>query len=111
VTNCREGQILLSIPPIGHVQAATFIATIGNIANFEKASELKSYFGWAPRRHQTGVTFDRTKLTRAGVRPVKQMLFLMAAWLADKINLVMASRIETASIAPGKREKRWRQYC
>ena len=79
VTNCREGQILLSIPPIGHVQAATIIATIGTIANFEKASELKSYFGWAPRRHQTGVTFDRTKLTRTGVRPVKQMLFLMAA--------------------------------
>lgn len=78
VTNCREGQILLSIPPIGHIQAATIIATIGTIANFEKASELKSYFGWAPRRHQTGVTFDRTKLTRAGVRPVKQMLFLMA---------------------------------
>ena len=65
--------------PIGHVQAATIIATIGSIANFEKASELKSYFGWAPRRHQTGVTFDRTKLTRTGVRPVKQMLFLMAA--------------------------------
>jgi hypothetical protein len=79
VNNCREGKILLSIPPIGHVQAATIIATIGNIGNFEKASELKSYFGWAPRRHQTGVTFDRTKLTRTGVRPVKQMLFLMAA--------------------------------
>ena len=32
VTNCREGQILLSIPPIGHIQAATIIATIGTIA-------------------------------------------------------------------------------
>jgi transposase len=79
VTTCREGKILLSIPPIGLIQAATIIATIGNIANFEKADELKSYFGWAPRRDQTGVSFDRTKLTRGGVRPVKQMLFLMAA--------------------------------
>jgi transposase len=79
VTNCRAGQILLCIPPLGHVQAATIIATIGTIANVERASELKSYFGWAPRRHQTGVTFDRTKLTKTGVRPVKQMLFLMAA--------------------------------
>lgn len=78
VTTCREGQILLSIPPIGHIQAATIIATLGTIANFEKASELKSYFGWGPRRHQTGVTIDRTKLTRGGGRPVKQMLFLMA---------------------------------
>ncbi len=78
VTNCREGQILLSLPPIGPIQAATIIAAIGTIANFEKASELKAYFGWAPRRDQTGVSFDQTKLARRGVRPVKQMLFLMA---------------------------------
>ncbi|GHO71647.1 hypothetical protein KSC_105390 [Ktedonobacter sp. SOSP1-52] len=69
VRNCREGQILLSMPPIGVVQAATIIATIGNIANFEKASELKCYFGWAPRRDQTGISFDRTKLTRRGFVP------------------------------------------
>ncbi|GCE02695.1 IS110 family transposase [Dictyobacter aurantiacus] len=79
VQNCREGQILLSIPPIGPVQAATIIATIGNIANFAKACELKSYFGWAPRKKQTGVTMDRTNLSTRGVRPMKQMLFLMAA--------------------------------
>lgn len=77
VTNSREGQILLSIPPIGPIQAATIIATVGNIATFEKASELKSYFGWAPKRAQTGVSFDRTKLSKRGVRPMKQMLFLM----------------------------------
>lgn len=79
VRTCRERQILLSMPPIGPVQAATIIATIGHIDNLEKASELKSYVGWAPTRNQTGVTFDRTKLSHRGVRPVKQMLFLMAA--------------------------------
>jgi len=77
VANSREGQILLSIPPIGPIQAATIIATVGNIANFEKASELKSYFGWAPERSQTGVSFDTSKLSKRGVRPMKQMLFLM----------------------------------
>jgi len=77
VANSREGQILLSIPPIGPIQAATIIATVGNIANFEKACELKSYFGWAPKRSQTGVSFDKTKLSKRGVRPMKQMLFLM----------------------------------
>jgi transposase len=79
VKTCREGQILLSMPPIGPVQAATIIATVGNIANFERASELKCYFGWAPRQEQTGTSFDRTKLARRGVRPMKQMLYLMAA--------------------------------
>jgi transposase len=79
VTNCREGQILLSMPPIGPMQAATIIATIGHIANFEKASELKSYFGWAPKRDQSGISFDSTKQAKGGVRPMKHMLFLMAA--------------------------------
>jgi transposase len=79
VQNCREGQILLSIPPIGPVLAATAIATIGNIANFEKACELKSYFGWAPRKKQTGVTMDQTTLSTRGVRPMKQLLFIVAA--------------------------------
>jgi transposase len=79
VTSTREGQILLSIPPMGPIQAATILATVGNIANFEKACELKSYFGWAPKRSQTGVSFDRTKLASRGVRSMKQMLFLMAA--------------------------------
>lgn len=78
-TNSREGQILLSIPPMGAIQAATIIAAVSNIANFEKASELKAYLGWAPRRDQTGVSFDRTRLATRGIRPVKQMLFLMAS--------------------------------
>ncbi len=77
VANSREGQILLSIPPIGPIQAATIIATGGNSANFEKASELKAYFGWAPQRSQTGVSFDQAKLSKRGSRPMKQMLFLM----------------------------------
>lgn len=48
VEHCREGQIVLSIPGIGPISAATILASIGNIANFERASQLKSYFGWAP---------------------------------------------------------------
>ena len=70
VTNCREGEILLSIPSIGPIQAATILATIGNIANFEKASELKAYFGWAPKRDQSGSSFDRTALFLMAMRAV-----------------------------------------
>jgi transposase len=55
----REGQILISIPPIGPIQAAAIIAAIGNILNFEKAADLKAYFGWAPKREQSGSSLDR----------------------------------------------------
>lgn len=68
VEQCREGKILLSIPPISPLTAASILATIGHIANFENAGRLKSYFGWAPKRAQTGISFDQASLTRRGSR-------------------------------------------
>ncbi|MBO0793783.1 MAG: IS110 family transposase [Ktedonobacteraceae bacterium] len=85
VENSREGQILTSIPPIGPLFAASIIATIGSIGNFEDAAHLKSYFGWAPIRTQTGVSFDRTRLTRAGSREMKKVMFLVA-WKAVQMD-------------------------
>jgi len=77
VEHSREGKILTLIPAIGPIQAATLIAAIGHIDNFSKASELKSYFGWAPTVTQSGVSLDRTRLTRAGTRTVKHTMFLI----------------------------------
>jgi transposase len=77
VEHSREGQILLSIPGIGPLAAATLIAVIGNIANFSRASELKSYLGWAPMREQTGTSFDRSRLTHGGSRSTRQVLYLV----------------------------------
>src|SRR6266702_3413962 len=77
VEQAREGQILLSFPGIGPVMAATMIAAIGSIHNFPSAATLKSYFGWAPIREQTGTSYDRSRLTRGGTRTMKQMLFLV----------------------------------
>ena|ERR1700730_2172427 len=57
VEQSREGHILLSIPPVSPMYAAAILATIVHIANFEDAGHLKSYFGWAPRRAQTGISF------------------------------------------------------
>ncbi|GHO60890.1 IS110 family transposase [Ktedonobacter robiniae] len=85
VEKSREGQILTSIPPIGPLFAASIIATIGSIGNFEDAAHLKSYFGWAPIRTQTGVSFDRTRLTRAGSREMKKVMFLVA-WKAIQMD-------------------------
>jgi transposase len=77
VAQSREGQILLSIPPIGPIQAATLMATIGHIDNFPSAAALRAYCGWAPTIVRSGVTLDHAHLTRGGSRPLKQMLFLI----------------------------------
>ncbi len=81
VEHSREGQILLSIPPVSPLFAAAILSTLGHIANFPSAGHLKSYFGWAPKRAQTGVSFDRTNLTRGGSREMKKTMYLVA-WQA-----------------------------
>jgi transposase len=77
VAQSREGRILTSIPPIGPIQAATLLSAMGHIDNFASAAALKSYFGWAPTVTQSGTSLDHTHLTRAGTRPVKQVMVLM----------------------------------
>jgi transposase len=81
VAYSREGKILTSIPPIGPIQAAAILASIGHIANFANAAKLKSYFGWAPAGEQTGVSYDRERLTRRGNRSMKRMMYLIV-WQA-----------------------------
>jgi transposase len=78
VDQAREGKILSSMG-IGPIQAGTIIAAIGSILNFPNAGTLKSYFGWAPTREQTGTTFDRSHLTQGGNRTMRQMMFLIVA--------------------------------
>ncbi len=81
VENSREGKILTSIPGIGPQAAATLIAMIGNIANFEHASQLKSYVGWVPKVAQSGVSLDWARLSPRGVRQMKQTMYLIV-WRA-----------------------------
>ena len=61
------------------VRKGMMIAAIGNIANFEHAAALKSYFGWVPRVSQSGKTFDHASLTQGGIRTMKQAMFLVVA--------------------------------
>lgn len=76
VEHSREGQILTSMG-IGPISAATIIATIGSIANFERPSDLRAYFGWAPAFDQTGTSKDRVRLTPRGNPLMKQRMYLI----------------------------------
>jgi hypothetical protein len=76
IEHSREGKILTSMG-IGPISAATFIAAIGSIANFENPAALRSYFGWAPEFDQTGTSRNRAYLTPRGNRVLKQRMFLV----------------------------------
>jgi transposase len=81
VQGSREGQILTSIPGIGSQAAATLIAMIGSIANFNRAAQLKSYVGWVPKVAQSGSSLDWSRLSPRGVRQMKQTMYLIV-WRA-----------------------------
>ena len=109
VEHCREGHILLSLPGIGPLQAATIIALIGNIANFSRPSQLKSYFGWAPTIAQSGQTLDRARLTPRGLRQTKQMLYLLV-WTAIRMDCEWARMYERLVPIKCSYDERTRKY-
>jgi transposase len=77
VRQSREGRILTSFIGIGSVHAATLIAGIGSIANFESKAKLRAYLGWAPHEEQTGTTSD-TRFQMPGGNPLlKQTMYLV----------------------------------
>jgi transposase len=77
LTSSRDAQILLSFPGISWVQAATLLAGIGSIANFESANKLRNYLGWSPRSVQTGSSLDSSALSKAGNGLLRRSLYLI----------------------------------
>lgn len=93
VEHCREGKILTSVPGIGPSQAAILIALIGNIANFDRPAQLKSYCGWVPAVTQSGTTLDRTRLSPRGARLLKPTIYI-AVWKAIRLDCEWARLYE-----------------
>jgi transposase len=85
VEHAREGQILTSIPGLGPLQAAIFMALIGNIANVERPSQRKSYCGWVPAIAPSRTTLDRARLSPRGARLLKPAFYL-AVWRAIRLD-------------------------
>jgi transposase len=76
ISESREGRILMSMG-LGEVAAATFLAFIGNLANFQSAGKLRSLFGWSPQQQQTGSSMDSQSLARSGNKTLKQMIYMV----------------------------------
>ena len=109
IQNAREGQILLSIPAIGPIPAAILLAIIGNIANFERPSQLKAYLGWAPVVKQSGYTLDCARLSPRGIRQTKQVMYLIV-WTAVKMDCEWARIYERLVPIKCSYDERTRHY-
>jgi transposase len=65
---------LMTVPGVGPVTAARFVAAIDRIERFRDAASVASYLGLVPGEHTTGFRTKRTCLTRAGAPQVRWAL-------------------------------------
>jgi transposase len=70
---------LMTVPGVGPVTAARFVAALDDIDRFPNASTVASYLGLIPGEDTTGFRVKRTRLTRAGAPQVRWALG-QAAW-------------------------------
>jgi transposase len=72
-------QRLMSVPGVGPVTAARFVAALDDVDRFPNAARVASYLGLIPGENTTGFRAKRTRLTRAGAPQVRWDLG-QAAW-------------------------------
>lgn len=70
---------LESVPGVGPVTAATFIAVIDDVTRFGSAKQLRGYLGLVPREHSSGESQRRGHITKVGHRRLRSLL-IECAW-------------------------------
>ena len=77
--NRIQFELLTSIPGIGFVTAATFLAEVPDISDFPQARQLASYAGLCPKHHQSGSSVrKKARLSKTG-NPYLRKTFYMPA--------------------------------
>ena len=71
-------QRLRSVPSVGPVTAAAFVATIDDVQRFHHAHQLEAYLGLVPRESSSGDTQQRGPITKAGSRRTRWLLIQVA---------------------------------
>lgn len=73
----HDFDLLVSIPGVGFVTAATMLAELGDLRRFKKARQLTAFAGVSPRNHQSGTSVrGKAHLCKRGNGRVRQVLFL-----------------------------------
>jgi transposase len=97
--------LLLTIPGIGRVTAAKFLAEVPDIHLFASADQLAAYAGLVPRHHLSGSSVrGRSTLAKTG-NTYLRTAFYMPALSAERFNPVIANlvrRLRAAAIPKAK---------
>jgi transposase len=61
-------QAIQTIPGVGAVLGAVFVAEIGDITRFHRPAQLASWAGLTPKHHESDTTVHRGRITKQGSR-------------------------------------------
>lgn len=75
----KENCLLMSIPGIGFITAASLLAKIDTIDRFKNADALSSYLGLVPSEHSSGHKISHGRITKQGDTETRWLL-IQAAW-------------------------------
>jgi len=79
---CRR---LMSVPGVGPVTAAAFMAAIDDPDRFKRSSSVGAYFGLTPKRYQSGEVDRSGKISKCGDSRVRSYLYEAAGVLLTRV--------------------------
>lgn len=79
-STCRR---LMSVPGVGPVVAARYLAVVDDVSRFDHAHRVESYIGLTPGERSSSDKQVRTGITRAGA-PKLRWALVQAAWVARR---------------------------
>lgn len=97
-----DAELIQSIPGLGRIATAQFLAYVGDVRRFHNAKALAAFIGVTPRQKQSGSSIHgRSRMSKAGHAAARKALF-MPGMVAKRFNPVvvkMAIRLEARGLA------------
>lgn len=101
VNRDERAKLLLTVPGIGHITAATFMAEIGELSRFQRAEQVSKYFGLVPSLHASADTEVYGRITKEG-NSTMRWLMVEAAWKAIQQSPALKQMYLRISLRRGK---------
>ena len=74
----KDLEIVLSVPGVGFISAATIIAEMGDYRDFSSADKMAKYFGIVPSVYQSAGKLRNGKITKTGSKHMRRILVEVA---------------------------------
>ena len=75
----KEQDILISVPGIGEITSAHFLAEVGDITKYPRYQNLIAYCGTDPSLYESGSIQKRGHITKRGNSSLRKYVYLMAS--------------------------------